>query len=256
MKKNSMQTIHLSDIIQLQNQPTKQALFVIVHNKSTFIQIDENTDLFSSKDFFWASPTLLCGDSAQQYNPCFVMAILSVTPLPDPISMETFRQIELPKVLFTTHPNIRRSMTLNAMRMSTELFAFGSERVFQLAKQRLEANQPDVVHDLLVYLMHAILDVRREYQEETTLRAESIAAYLGISPVKVLSLLRDYGADDIALTDSLEQGNAGKIQRKLNTKVLVRNQIELLTPYQQSAISKENQLRAMISDVLQIWENY
>jgi len=247
-----MQTIPLSNLVQLQNQPANNALFVILPGKSTFIQIAKNIEYTSTNNLFWAIPTPVCGVSADQYNPYFIMAVLSVTPSPD--KLDILNQIQLPKVLFHTHPNIRRSMTLNAMRMSTELFAVGSERVYQLAKQRLEANQPDVVHDLLVYLMHAVLDARLEYEQELALRAESIAAYLGINSPKVLLLMRDYDDDTSALTQSLEQGNAGKLQRELNVAALVRNQKELLTPYQQSAIEKETQVIEMIRRVLDLWK--
>lgn len=256
MKSNNirMQTIPLSDLIQLRPDSINDAAFVIASDKSTFIQVAESDGISSQENFFWASPTPLCGDSAHQYNPFFVMAVLLVTPFPENSEIETFHQIELPKVLFNTHPDIRRSMTLNAMRMSTELFAVGSERVFQLAQQRLEANQPDVVHDLLVYLMHAILDARRDHAQEKMLRAESIAAYLGIDQAKVLLLIRKYGNDELALTNSLEQGNAGELQRQLNVASLVRNQVELLIPYQQNASRKETQVIEMIRRILDSWK--
>jgi hypothetical protein len=263
-----MQTVSLSNLIQLQRQPINDAVFVIASGKSTFIQVAESDEFSPQENFFYASPTPLCGDSAHQYNPCFVMAVLSVTPMvgrsrrgrreagsaSQPYLTELLDQIQLPKVLFDTDPNIRRSMTLNAMRMSTELFALGSERVFQLAQQRLEADQPDVVHDLLVYLMHAILDARRDYAQETALRAESLAAYLGIEPTKVLLLMREYGDDELALTNSLEQGQAGILQRKLNVAALVNNQMELLTPYRQSAQRKETQVIEIIRRVLDSWK--
>lgn len=246
-----MQYVSLDQLIQLQNEPAGDTAFVINLAKSTFIHVEKDIVYPANDIEYYASPTPLCGDGAQQYNPCFVMAVLSITPLLD---IELIPKIQLPKVLFDTHPNIRRSMTLNAMRMSTELFAIGSERVYQLAQQRLDANQPDVVHDLLVYLMHAILDARREYAQETALRADSIAAYLGIDPAKVLLLMHDLAEDESALAESLERGNAGKLQRELNVAALVRNQIELLAPYQQSAIAKETQVIEMIRRVFELWK--
>lgn len=249
-----MQTIPLNDLVQLHHQPVNDAAFVIISDKSTFIKVAQNAEFSSQEKFFRASPTPLCGDLAHQYNPCFVMAVLSVTPFPDNFEIEPFNVIKLPKVLFNTHPDIRRSMTLNAMRMSTELFAIGSERVFQLTQQRLEANQPDVVHDLLVYLMHAILDARHDFAQEKILRAESIAAFLGIEPAKVLFLMREYGDDEFALAKSLEEGKAGKLQRKINIAALVKNQMELLTPHEQNAIKREIQLREIIGKVIELWK--
>lgn len=247
-----MQNIPLDNLVHLQQQRTNSAAFVIASSKSTFVHIAKTDGLLDSDIQFYASPTPFCGVSADQYNPYFIMAILSVTPLSDKIEM--LNQIQLPEVLFDTHPDIRRSMTLNAMRMSTELFSDGSERVYQLALQRLEANQPDVVHDLLVYLMHVILDARREYAEETALRAESIAAYLGIDSQKVLLFVREYGNDKFALTKCLEQGKAGKLRRELNVAALLTNQLELLKPHQQSADNKEAQVLEMIRRVLDLWK--
>jgi len=190
------------------------------------------------------------------------MAVLSVTPFAGSAEIDTFHaeidtfhQIELPKVLFNTQPDIRRSMTLNAMRMSTELFAAGSQRVFQLARQRLEANQPDVIHDLLVYLMHAVLDARDELARELSLRAESLGAFLGIDPAKVLSLMIKCNGES-ALTRSLEEGEAGKLQRQIPLAALVKNQLELLAPVQQSAIQNEIRLREIIDTVVKLWKVY
>lgn len=250
-----MQTIPLKDLIQLHAHSVTGAPFLIASGKSTFVEVAQSERLFPQKHCYWASPTRLCGDSARQYHPCFIMAVLSVTPFPDSAEIETFHQIELPKVLFHTHPDIRRSMTLNAMRMSTELFAVGSQRLFQLARQRLEANQPDVVHDLLVYLMHAVLDARREFAQESALRAESLAAYLGIDPAKVLSLMIRCN-DELALAKSLEEGEAGKLQRKINIAALVKNQMELLAPVQQSAIENEIRMREIIDTVVKLWKVY
>ncbi|MEO6906786.1 MAG: hypothetical protein ABI210_02750 [Abditibacteriaceae bacterium] len=248
-----MQHIPLNHLVQLQSNPATDAAFVITLDKSTFIQVAENDNSSSHRNLFWAFLTSLCSNSSLQYNPFFVMAVLSVTPFED--QLETLNQIQLPKVLFVTTPEIRRSMTVNAMRMSTELFEVGSERVFQLARQRLEANQTDVVHDLLVYLMHAILGARHEYTQEKILRAESIAAYLGISPTKVLLLLNRYN-ESSQLTEYLLRGDAGKLQRELNVAALVRNQLELLSPYQQNAFEKEIMVIEAVGRVVELWKDY
>lgn len=248
-----MQTIPLQHLIQLKSQPASDAVFVISSDKSDFIHVDKKNVYSPENIRFYACPTQLCGDAADLYSSHFAMAVLSITPFAD--QLETLNGTSLPKVLFVTHTDIRRSMTLNAMRMCTELFALGSQRVFQLAKQRLEANQSDVVHDLLVYLMHAILDARREYERETTLRAESIAAYLGIVPAKVLILVRQNN-DANQLTENLRDGYAGKLQRELNVGALVDNQLALLTPYQKVAIEKETQVLQMIRRILELWKAY
>lgn len=247
-----MQRIYLNQLVQLHREPTTNLAFVMNTSKSTFIQVSQMDISFRKDIEYYASPTPLCGNSSQQYNPCFVMAVLSVTPLLD--QLETLHEIQLPKVLFNTHSDIRRSMTVNAMRMSTELFGTGSERIYQLAQQRLAAKQTDVVHDLLVYLMHAILDARREYVQELALRAESVAAYLGINPQKVLSIMHNHGDDASAIARSLEHGNAGNLQRKLNVLALVQNQLDLLKPQQQRSHDHESQVIEMVRRVLKMWE--
>ena len=245
----SMKTIVLRDLVRLQNHSIDQSVFVLSRGESTFMQVNVDAECNLGEVIFWASPTPLCGVGSLQYSPFYIMAVLSVTPLSD--VLETLNKIELPKVLFITHPNVRRSMTLNAMRMTTELFGLGSERVYQLAKQRLEANQSDVVHDLMVYLMHVILDERRTYRQEIFLRAESIAAYLGISPQKVFVLMLSHMNNSEKLAASLEQGEAGVIRRQLDVTPLVENQMELLAPFQQIARSRETQTLEVMHRILE-----
>jgi hypothetical protein len=251
-----MISIPLRQLITLRQNPAPQACFAIsenpfTHDKSTFLQVHHNVE---AEHLFGAFPTPLCGGAPHQYHPCFVMAILSVTPFVSPLEEKTLHELPLPKVLFHTDPDIRRSMTLNAMRMSTELFDAGSERVFALAENRLEAGQTDVVHDLLVYLMHAILDARRAFEQEQFLRAESIAAYLGLDPLKVLLLLKKAENNATQLTETLEQGHAGTLRRQLDLPVLVKNQLELLTPYQQNAFEEESNVRRAIGKIVERWK--
>jgi hypothetical protein len=249
-----MQSILLRDLVHLQSRPANQAAFVISRDKSTFIHAGETEWCAEDDSFFWAIPTPLCGESSHQYNPRFVMAVLSNISIQTKLEITELNALQLPKVLFTTHPDIRRSMTLNSMRMSLELLETGSERVFTLAQNRLRENQTDIIHDLLVYLMHAILDARRELAQEKMLRAESMAAYMGISPAKVLLLLTRYENNSAALTKALEQNEAGTLQRKLDTHALVDNQLELLLPYRNSAQEKEEMLRKAIREIIELWQ--
>jgi hypothetical protein len=139
--------------------------------------------------------------------------------------------------------------------MSSEFLDSGSERIFEITQQRLEENQTDVIHDHLAYLMHAILDTRRAYAQEASLRAESIAAYLGISPAKVLLLIQQYGDNVAGLTMSLEEGKAGILHRKLDTTALINNQIELLLPFQKDAREKESSIIEFIGKIVKMWKD-
>lgn len=256
MKRNNdpMHTVHIQQLIQLQHNAKDDAAFIISLDKSTFKYADVINPCLSDVNILWACPTPLCGDGVEQYNPCFIMAVLSVTPLSN--NLELLNQAQLPEVLFTTHSDIRRSMMLNSMRMSDEFVESGIERIFEITKQRLTKNQTDVVHDHLAYLMHAILGARREYAQEALLRAESIAAYLGISHAKVLLLLNQYGDDVDGLTASLEGGYAGTLQRKLNIAALIRNQMELLKPFKHRADERETSIINFIAKVVEMWKDY
>jgi hypothetical protein len=248
-----MQTIPLTDLIYLQSAPTSNAAFLIGVHKSTFTFQSVDDARWPNEKALWACPTELCGENSEQYNPGFIMAVLTVTQLSS--NPELLNQVQLPKVLFPTQSDIRRSMMLNSMCMSSEFLDSGSERIFEITRHRLEKMQTDIIHDHLAYLMYAILDARREYAQEASLRAESIAAYLGIVPSKVLLLIHQHGHDVVGLTASLEEGLAGTLHRKIDTSALINNQIELLLPFRQHAYEKESSITQFIAKIVELWKD-
>jgi hypothetical protein len=164
------------------------------------------------------------GDAPGQYHPLFVLAILSsrsradeATSLPD---------WPVPRIAFSTEESVLRSMTLNGMRMSTEYFASGSLRVLDLVENRLKPGQRDVVHNVLVYLARQIVDARARMQEERDLRAESVAAYLGLDFEATRDIFRGGEWNVDVLAEKIESGAAGKPQRDLDVRALLSGQIE------------------------------
>lgn len=262
-----MSPLLLSDLVALQAEPAADAVFVVsLSGKSTFVTVSENITARATESavtdaghLWFCRPTPLCGSNFHQYHPRFVMAALSILPVADISSGKiaaALLKTAIPRVTFSTGIDVRRSMTLNAMRMSTELFEHGSERVFQLAQNRLDAGQTDVVHDLLVYLMEALLDIRRQFAEECTLRAESMAAYLGLSPAKVLLLLPPALTDEAALVAALQNGQAGAIKRSIDLPALVASQLSLLRPHATGAQMQQEYMLNVISSVFAIWKQH
>jgi len=254
-----MPHISLIDLIELQTVPTDDAVMAInishqsTLSKSTLMAIPP--EMAVTSDLWWGRPTPFCGNGYQQYHPAFVMAVLNTVNISNP-TLATLQQWQIPQEIFSTGIDVRRSMTLNAMRMSTELFDYGSERVFLLAQNRLDAGQTDVVHDLLVYLMEALLDINRQFTAECALRAESIAAYLGISPAKVLLFIKPALADIKPFIKTLQSGSAGSVKRQIDLPALVTAQLELLRPHADAAEKQETYMRDVISTVLNIWEGH
>jgi len=250
-----MPHLPLIQLVSLHAKPTNDAVFTVdISHKSTFIS-PVSPGIISRGNFWWGCPTPLCGNGYDQYHPAFVMAVLSAAALAD-ATLEIVQQWQIPQVTFSTGIDVRRSMTLNAMRMSTELFDSGSERVFQLAQNRLDAGQTDVVHDLLVYLMETLLDMRRQFVEECALRAESIAAYLGLSPSKVLLMMQPALDDAASFIESLQNGEAGPVQRQIDLPALIIGQLALLQPHANAARQQEIYLRDIISTVIDLWEKH
>jgi hypothetical protein len=130
----------------------------------------------ASGERLWASPRQLLGDAPHLYHPLYLLAVLSAAPVAPHHLMErklSLRQWPIPRIEWSTDEDVRRSMTLNGMRMSTEYWQSGSTRVLQLVESRLHEKQLDVVHDVLVYLMRQVLDIKEGAQEARALRAES-----------------------------------------------------------------------------------
>jgi hypothetical protein len=179
------------------------------------------------------------------------MAILSASsPEASENTVAEVLEWALPRIDFATGEEVRRSMTLNGMRMSLEYFQTGSPRVLQLVDSRLQAAQCDVVHDILVYLMQRILDIRAESREARDLRAESLAAYLGLDHerVRLLMLAPKLSADAIA--DALQNNYAGPVRRALDVTALVESQLSHLRPQLRGFERQEQHVLPLMDEIV------
>ena len=177
---------------------------------------------------WWLVPGESVGDSPNLYNPKYAMAILSAQVAGLSRNSEALSAWPLPRIDFATGEEVRRSMSLNGMRMSMEYFQTGSPRVLQLVESRLEAAQRDVVHDVLVYLMQQVLDIRARAEEARDLRAESLAAYLGLDQSRVRRLLSPQRLSATSIADALHNNFAGPVRRALDVPTLVEGQLKNL----------------------------
>lgn len=253
----SRNTWPLNRLFQLSRQRSGATQFLVMarpRNDRYFVSdraelLDEA--LGTPASFWFAQPLAatadLLGDNPQQLHPRYVMAILSSR---DADKTFRLRDFPIPMIEFSTPESVRRSMTLNSMRMSLEYFESGSFRVLELVENRLAENQRDVVHDLCVYLMRHLLDIRAREREARFLRAESVAAFLGLSEKNVQQLFLARRLSAASVTQKLEQGHAGTIRRNLNVEELVGGQIALLRPQLQQFAQEENQLFALLDDVV------
>ncbi len=189
----------------------------------------------------------IIGDNPQQLHPRYVMAVLSSRSIEKPIALRDF---PIPAIEFSTLESVRRSMTLNSMRMSLEYFQDGSLRVLELVENRLAAKQRDVVHDLCVYLMRHLLDIRAREREARFLRAESVAAFLGLNEKRVQQLFLARRLSASSMTQKLEENYAGTIRRKLDVEQLVSSQIVLLRPQLRHFEKEEDQLFTLLDAVV------
>ena len=187
------------------------------------------------------------GDNPRQLHPRYVMAVLSSWNAGKPFRLRDF---PIPAIRFSTPESVRRSMTLNSMRMSLEYFESGSFRVLEMVGNRLAENQRDVVHDLCVYLMRHLLDIREREREARFLRAESVAAFLGLNEKNVQQLFLARRLSAAFIVQKLEEGHAGTIRRSLNVEELVGAQIALLRPQLQQFAQEESRLFVVLDDVV------
>lgn len=141
-------------------------------------------------------------------------------------------------------------MTLNAMRMSREFLDAHSPRLLQLVTSRLKAGQSDVVHDVLVYLVGQVEQMRQNAVESRLLRAESLAAYLGLSADAVQALFMTPRLDAPRITTAIESGRAGQVRRSLNIADVVASQLALLHHELASATAGERQVWKLIDQVV------
>jgi hypothetical protein len=202
----------------------------------------------------WALPRQEVGDSPRLYHPLYVMAVLSAAPVaPDAVvsRIRGLRQWPVPRIEWTTNEDIRRSMTLNGMRMSTEYWQNGSTRVLQLVESRLEAGQRDIVHDVLVYLMRQVLDIRAEADEARDLRAESVAAFLGLQQPAVRVLFSQERLSVPWLSSALESGVAGTVKRVIDVPAMLKNQLQQLRPQLSEYSQQEESWQWLIDEVVQ-----
>ncbi len=188
----------------------------------------------------------LVGDAPQLFHPLYIAAILSAH------IEENFALLDfpIPHIEFSTTENVRRSMTLNSMKMSTEYFQNGSLRVLDLVRNRLEEGQNDVVHDVCVYLMRQLLDVRAQEREARNLRAEAVAAFLGLAPNRVEPLFWETRLSSLKIAATIESGEVGALRRALDVESLVENQVALLRLQLRESSQKEREVLWLLDEIV------
>lgn len=225
---------------------------------------------------WWALPRASVGDAPDKYHPAYAMALLSARlPMMTPRENEVTQAVAatpdadkppheyscaaesnslnhwpVPIIDFSTAPEVRRSMTLNGMRMTIEYTQTASLRVLQLVESRLQAGQRDVVHDVLVYVMRQIIDARRNQAEARDLRAESVAAYLGLDELKVRMLFANSRLSARLMARRIEEGFAGSKRRNLDVETLLRGQIAHLRPDLLDLKRREDSLLWLLDEIV------
>ena len=185
-----------------------------------------------------------------KYNPHYFSAIFAAPTAAERNAEVNADQWEIPLIEFDTEDWTRRSMVLNAMRMSTEYFAHSSPRVLTLVEQRLQSSQSDVVHDLLVYLWERVLQVRLEMDEARALHAESLAAYLGVPAQSVSELLSAPVLSADKIQHDISADIAAVPRRTLDIGALVENTLARLQPEMEIFRTHENHILRLINDVV------
>lgn len=256
MSKVGSNTIELTELVKLHPVPKPEAVFYVgqaqrqgrCYVKALSDPCLTLTGLLADSYGRWAVPTTLCGDAPTQYHPKYVMAILSAVAIRDEVIADPWRW-PIPAIPFGTEEFTRRSMALNGMRMSLEYFETGSPRILQLVEQRLAAGQRDVVHDVLVYLMQRVLDIRADEQEARLLRAEAVAAYLGLNQSQVNRLFLGMRLNFAHIARRLEKGYAGPVRRAIDVPELIKGQLALLRPALRQYQQSENQALHLLDKV-------
>jgi hypothetical protein len=205
-------------------------------------------ELQRSGTLLWLVPTERVGSAPQQYNSAYIAAMLSLASV-DKTALE---DAVIPAVEFTTDEATRRSMTLNGMRMTMELQQTGSRRMLELIENRLAAGQRDIAHDVLVYLMRQIWDIRAEEREERDLRAESVAAFMGLDESATRTLFQSPSLSAVEIACSIENGAAGEPRRKLDLEPLLENQLALLQPPLAALREREELFWGLIGEVSEL----
>ncbi|MBV9868277.1 MAG: hypothetical protein JO316_23225 [Abitibacteriaceae bacterium] len=252
-------TLPLQELVELAVAPTPPAAFYIAprqqENRWQVQLLPTPYPSISQRGGWWAVLHEMCGDAPHKYHPKYLMAVLSAGTLLDGESLlatllSQLLEWPVPAIDFTTEEFVRRSMSLNGMRMSLEYFESGSLRVIQLVEQRLDAGQRDVVHDVLVYLMQQIVDIGAKAQEARLLRAESLAAYLGLQQERVNHLLLSSRLASRRIAEQIQNGYAGPVRRAIDVPALVQSQLAHLRPTLQQYKREENQVLWLLDEIV------
>lgn len=232
--------IPLHELFHIHDAPQPGATYAAARERDGWTLRPMGDALRQQADFYMV-PTALCGDSPRLYHPLYAAACLWRTD--GELGVAT-----LPAIEFTTDQATRRSMTLNAMRMTLEHLQTGSRRVLELVENRLAAGQRDVAHDALVYLMRRVEDERAALQEARDLCADSLAAWLGLEPSATRTLMgRCEDAEELAAR--LGAGEAGTPRRSLDIGAICRNQWAQLEPERLGEEEAEDVLFGLVREI-------
>jgi len=240
-----MHDLQLGEFVELHPQPAPDAIFIVAPQSRIVVATDSP---LAPTNGFWAAPRdEKIGDSPRQYHPKYLMAVLSTGIFPHEAVLPHF---PIPIIDFQTDEWTRRSMTLNAMRMTTEFVASGSRRVLELVENRLAAGQADVVHDALVYLMNQVLDAREIEAQERLLRSASLAAFLGLPQNSLDSLFLQSSICATEMMRTIEAGETGIVRRDVAIAPLVENQLQLLEPALRQHAHSEEKLLGLMNEIV------
>jgi len=235
--------IALPLLFEISAVPTQSAALRAVQltNGWHFFESDGSTPTGVGVDTTYLEPTAESGDSPRLYHPLYPAACL----------WRTYGELEaaaVPNIDFTTDQAVRRSMTLNAMRMTLEHFQTGSNRMLELIDNRLAEGQRDVAHDALVYLMRRLSDVHAAQRETENLCADSLAAWLGLRPADTQALLARSGSAE-ELAAGLSAGEAGDLRRKLDLTAVCENQWAQLEPERAVAAKDHDEIFGLVETI-------
>lgn len=188
------------------------------------------------------------GDAPDKLHPLYLAAMISSQK--KPIALP---DLPIVNINFSTDEATRRSMTLNGMRMSTEYFANGSQRVLELVENRLAIGQSDVIHNVLVYLMRRVFDVQAEVEEARDLRAEALSAFLGLDQNATRQLLSSTRPSARCVTQRILNSEAGTMRRKISDGDLLsltQNQMQILLPQLRNSFREEEHILRLVDEIV------
>lgn len=245
--------------LQPMASPTTMISIVLRRTRRPFVTLLPTTykaspEYSGAGECWFGTPKAPCGDAPDKVHPKFLLALLSsrAASMANRREDGTFQELPhwlIPRIEFCTGDFVRRSMTLNGMRMTTEYFGSGSTRVLRLVESRLQAGQCDVVHDILVYLSNQIIDIRAEATEARALRAEAVAAYLGINQVRTELLFLQARLTPQRIARQIESGIAGPLRRQIDVETLIESQVQHLQPAIRAAADAEKKVLRLIDRI-------